>query len=264
MSSLPWSAANSPKMPGQRPVDEASDEIALPAVVGVERGDDAGAEIALDADREAGGLEGRAPSVELSARTKVGVEEMSVRAQHAADLAQEGVEAAVAVRRLDVEHDVERGVGERQPLGVADLERQARVRETTAAERDGAGRQIDGDDPTRVELARHVVGAAAASAPDLEERRAPRRARRARPGRRAGCTSDWPRRRLERQRRWRAGRLGRAVAVVHERPARIGVTGRQELVPGAPEQALTARGAGGERHEAREQHRTRPEARNGA
>ena len=64
---------------------------------------------------------------------------MAAGAQHAADLAQEGIEAAVTVRRLDVEHDVERGAVERQPLGVADLERQARVREALAAERDGAG-----------------------------------------------------------------------------------------------------------------------------
>ena len=112
---------------------------------------------------------GRPPSVDLRAGTKVGVEEMAVRAEHAADLAQEGVEAAVAVRRLDVEHDVEGSVGERQPLGVADLERQARVREAAAAERDGAGRKIDGHDPARVELARQVVGAAATAAPHLQE-----------------------------------------------------------------------------------------------
>jgi hypothetical protein len=120
----------------QRAVDEAIDQSPLVGVVGIERGHHAGAEIVLGRDGEPGRLQGGSPSRDLVLGTKVGVKEMAARAQDPAHFAQEEIEAAIAVRRLDVQDRIEGAVAEREPLGVTDLERQVRLAKATAAERD--------------------------------------------------------------------------------------------------------------------------------
>jgi hypothetical protein len=105
---------------------------------------------------------------------------MPARAQHAERLGEEACPVVVEMRRLDVQHDVERSVRELEPLGVADPELEPRLEGAAAREAHVLAAQVDADKPARPVGSSDEARAAAAAAADLEhvgrrERRAAQR-----------------------------------------------------------------------------------------
>ena len=146
----------------------AADQVQVPAGVVVQPAQNVGVDLALGLHphRQAG--QGRVPRVVFEESAEVDVEEMPARAQHPDHLGEEAVEVRVGVRGLDVEHRVEGLIGERQVLGVAVHEVQARQVVPAFGEGDAVGVEVQSGVGGRVQRLHQVGTAAAVAAAGLQ------------------------------------------------------------------------------------------------
>ena len=146
----------------------AADQVQVPPRVVVQPAQHVGVDLALGLHphRQAG--QSRVPLVVFEEPAEVDVEEMPARAQHPHHFGEEAIEVRVGVRGLDVEHRVEGLIGERQVLGVAVHEIQARQVVPAFGECDTVRVEVQSGVGGRVQRLHQVRTAAAVAAAGLQ------------------------------------------------------------------------------------------------